>query len=117
MKQALYQEYVLFMFHSGSKDTKPGKGTGETLNGQEKNTKEDFSALSNIPNWRKCLSNFDESPFRLDGLQWKSVEHFFQAQKFKTKSPLYYRSFTMDSESELSKQLGGLSKRQEENRV
>jgi len=29
-----------------------------------------------------CLSNFSPHPFRLDGAEWPTVEHFFQAAKF-----------------------------------
>ena len=29
-----------------------------------------------------CLSNFSRHGFQLDGLYWRTVEHFFQAQKF-----------------------------------
>lgn len=28
------------------------------------------------------LSNFSPSPFRLEGRDWRTVEHYFQAQKF-----------------------------------
>lgn len=28
------------------------------------------------------LSNFSRSPFRLEGRDWRTVEHYFQAQKF-----------------------------------
>lgn len=29
-----------------------------------------------------CFSNYSRHPFSLDGKQWGSAEHFFQAQKF-----------------------------------
>lgn len=29
-----------------------------------------------------CFSNFSRHPFSLDGKQWSSAEHYFQAQKF-----------------------------------
>ena len=31
----------------------------------------------------RCLSNFYPSPFALDGMTWPTVEHFFQAMKFR----------------------------------
>ena len=34
------------------------------------------------------FSNFHISPFIVDGLEWKTVEHFFQAQKFPTDKEL-----------------------------
>lgn len=30
-----------------------------------------------------CFSNFYKSPIKLDGKTWPTVEHYFQAQKFK----------------------------------
>lgn len=29
-----------------------------------------------------CFSNFAAYPFELDGMTWRTVEHYFQAQKF-----------------------------------
>jgi ribA/ribD-fused uncharacterized protein len=34
------------------------------------------------------FSNFSRHPFQLDGHEWKTVEHYFQAQKFPD-TPLY----------------------------
>ena len=53
------------------------------------------------------LSNFYIAPFTLDThnkeiLKWSSVEHYYQANKYKTTPKLYYL-FTMNSDSELSK--------------
>ncbi len=98
----LYSDDTVLMYHSRSKDAPPGQGVGE----QHSDREADLEELAKIPNWRQKLSNFAESPFELDGLHWRSVEHYFQAQKFKTKKPDYYRSFAMDSESPLSEALG-----------
>jgi len=108
----LFTDDVVLMYYSKSKDAKPGKGTGEQLvlsAGDSTTTFKngDLEALSQIPDWRKRLSNFDESPFELDGYRWRSVEHFFQARKFVQKAPWHYRSFAMDSNSKLSRDLGG----------
>ena len=45
------------------------------------------------------LSNFHISEFQLDGKRWNSVEHYFHANKFKTKNPEYYMSFSLDDKS------------------
>src|SRR5262245_7934727 len=29
-----------------------------------------------------CLSNFSRHGFQIDGIHWRTVEHYFQAQKF-----------------------------------
>lgn len=116
--RGLFTEDVVLMYFSKSKDAEPGRGTGEMLRiEQESSTNNErfnygnLEQLSNTSNWRKRLSNFDHSEFVLDGHRWKSVEHFFQAQKFIKRTPSHYKSFTMDSKSELSQQLGGSVKK------
>eukprot|EP01084_Bolivina_argentea_P164348 285722_1 len=93
----------ILMYHSKSKDVSPGIGTKETLSNMD-----NFDELIKIKNWRKILSNFYQLPnkqklFDLDGLSWISVEHYFQAAKFKQINLKYYKSFSLDSGSKLSK--------------
>ena len=75
-----------FVFFSKSADAKPGKGAGETLH---------THTSYNLPdNFRKILSNFHVAEFQWngndifndpfeDGTRFKSIEHAFQASKFK----------------------------------
>lgn len=88
----LYTDDVVFQFFSNSRNEKPGKGAGESL---PDDRKEDFQELGTISEWRKKLSNFWLQPFYLDGLEWSSVEHYYQASKFKNGFPHFYQSFSL----------------------
>ena len=77
----LYEnEGDVFMFYSKSaRNPKPGKGSRETLK-----TKENYSELYIIEDWRKKLSNFwiCDEPIDIIGKKFASVEHFFHFMKF-----------------------------------
>ncbi|APR86492.1 Hypothetical protein A7982_11841 [Minicystis rosea] len=98
----LFTGEAVFLFHSRSKDAPPGRGVGEEIHVPD----ETYSELARHRDWRRKLSNFAESPFTMDGLTWRSVEHAFQAAKFMTVDPGYYRSFSIESGSALGAALG-----------
>ncbi len=100
--KANFDEDIVFQYYSKSKDSKPGKGSGEKISLENEKR---FYELNKIEQWRRVLSNFytTKNPMIIDGKKWASVEHFYHSNKFKKNNPDFYNQFSLDSESELSK--------------
>jgi predicted NAD-dependent protein-ADP-ribosyltransferase YbiA (DUF1768 family) len=98
----LYEDNVVFMFHQNSElSAKPGKGSGEKISTDKV---PQYSDLAKTKEWRRMLDDtWSDVILSIDNLKWKSVEHYIQASKFKRGFPDFYRSFSIESESDISK--------------
>jgi predicted NAD-dependent protein-ADP-ribosyltransferase YbiA (DUF1768 family) len=98
----LYDPTVVFMFYSKSnKKPYPGKGSHEEV---PKEKIGEFSTLATIDDWRKKLDDsWMGAKFTLDGKDYASVEHYYQASKFKNSHPDFAELFTLNSGSPISK--------------
>jgi len=91
----------VFMFYINSSNKFfPGFGKGEKV---KQSHIKNYLELSKIEDWRQKLSNQWKAPFKLNGLRWLSVEHYYQGSKFKNNNHAYYLQFSLDSGSDLSK--------------
>lgn len=100
----LYDDDVVFMFHQHSElSAKPGKGSGEKIKVEKIPS---FKDLAKTKEWRRMLD--DTWPgviLSIDNLKWISAEHFIQASKFKGGFPDFYKSFSIESETDISKEV------------
>lgn len=97
--ESMYTNDDIFVFYPMSSNKfLPGEGFGEKI--KINNTYDD---LANIEDWRKKLSNYWKAEFKLDGLKWLTVEHYYQGSKFKKNNHAFYLQFSLNSGSDLSK--------------
>lgn len=100
-KMELYDSSIEFRFYLYSENKPPGKGSGEIIPNDKLIQ---FKQLAKINNWRKKLDDdWEEAPFTIDKHRWGSVEHYYQGSKFKKGFPDFYLKFSLDSESDISK--------------
>ena len=78
----------------------PGTGSGEIIPIDQLHN---YLELYKIDNWRRQLDdNWTQSPFMLDNKKWASVEHYYQASKYRKGFPDFYSQFSLDTKSDLS---------------
>jgi len=95
--EALYDPNTVFVLDSHAPKTKyPGTSSlGEKIPVDKKPA---FMALSKIKSWRQKLHDSStDAPFTLNGKRWASVEHYYQAAKYRKQHPDFYAQFSLDS--------------------
>ena len=96
----LYDDDIVFQYYIKSNNKPlPGKGIGEKI---PVDIIQSFSSLAKLAEWRRKLDNEYISPFDLDGHKWNTVEHYYQAGKFKNTNKEFYLLFSLDSGSKMS---------------
>lgn len=98
----LYDPTTVFqVYYASASGPSPGKGSGEEIT---KYNLFKFNELASVTHWRRKIDNFWAEPFELDEHVWNTVEHYYQASKFKQYNPQFYITFAKDAnpEGELS---------------
>lgn len=100
-----YDKDVVFMYyHRSNPSSKPGKGSNESIPDSKTGEYSDLQLKVNH-DWRKKLDDYWIVEFKIDGMKWSSVEHYYQGSKFKNKNPDFTKLFSLDSDSEISKDI------------
>lgn len=103
--ESKYDKDIVFMFYNGSNGTpNAGKGSGEKIS--EKSVLE-YAELNKpeSKDWRKKLDDYWRAEFTVDSQKWNSIEHYYQGAKFKKQNPDFAKLFSLDSDSEISKEV------------
>ena len=101
--ESKYDKDIVFMYYNRSNGApKAGKGSGERIH--EKDILE-YAELNKTKDWRKKLDDYWTAEFTVDSQKWSSVEHYYQAAKFKKQNPDFAKLFSLDTDSEISKEV------------
>jgi predicted NAD-dependent protein-ADP-ribosyltransferase YbiA (DUF1768 family) len=103
----LFNPSIVFMFHSKSEEkAKPGKGSGEEIPVEKMVDFIELVRNKTNKNWRRKLDDsWTESPFTLDNMHWRSVEHYVLGAQYKKGFPDFYKMFAEDSGNDIAKDI------------
>jgi predicted NAD-dependent protein-ADP-ribosyltransferase YbiA (DUF1768 family) len=87
---------ILTFYDKSNGSHRPGKASHEKINSDKIH---EYKHLMSFKDWRKKLDDDWASTFQIDGKKWKTVEHYYQAAKFKKHSPHFYNQFSLDDAS------------------
>jgi hypothetical protein len=92
----------LVFYHKSADGVAPGKAVYEKMP-TAKNAEYSDLFLKKNRDWRKKLDDYWPTEFKLDGLLWYSVEHYYQASKFRKMHPEFYKSFSLNGNPDISR--------------
>jgi hypothetical protein len=87
---------ILTFYDKSNGSHRPGKASNEKISSDKIH---EYKQLISFKDWRKKLDDDWVSTFQLDGKKWKTVEHYYQAAKFKKHNPHFYNQFSLDDTS------------------
>jgi ribA/ribD-fused uncharacterized protein len=93
-------------FFSNSADVAPGQGVHEQVADTGR-----YTVLSDIPHWRRMLSNFWPADFRLGERTYRTVEHAFQAAKIALVDPNLAEQFALESGAQMARADGVVARK------
>lgn len=101
-KSAEFDPEIVLSLQSNSPSTAlPGQVSCENI---PMANRVDFINLSKVKDWRRKLDgSWPHAPFKVDNHKWASVDHYYNASKYKKGYPDFYMQFSLDSDSALSK--------------
>lgn len=111
-EEGLYENDVVFMYHRRSPHKRPGEGSGEKLRAPREKGKKtkrserdtEFANLHKIEDWRQKLADtWTQAAFTIGSKKWSSVSHYLMALPFEEKYPDIFDEFSLNSGSELSR--------------
>ena len=92
----------LVFYHKSADGVAPGKAVYEKMPTVKSGEYSELFLKKNR-NWRKKLDDYWPTEFKLDGLLWYSVEHYYQASKFRKMHPEFYKSFSLNGNPDISR--------------
>jgi len=116
----LYNNSDILRFYIKSVDSKPGDADGDVV------SRDNYLAYNSLAvskknndvykHWRQKLDDkwmrpTKEPLFTLDGKKWLTVKHYHEGSQFKKGYPDLYHEFSLDSNSELSKDVNIIQKK------
>lgn len=103
----MFNPTIVFMFHNKSEEkAKPGKGSGEEIPAHKMVDFIELVRNKTNAHWRRKLDDsWSESPFTLDSMHWRSVEHYVLGSQYKKGFPDFYKMFAEDSGNDIAKDI------------